>query len=138
MTQKRLRITVGGKAYDVTVEVLENGSATVPAAAVAPTMPAPAAAPRATTPAPSAAAPVGSSPAPSSGGAGTLTAPLAGIIISVDVKVGDSVGADQQVVMMEAMKMQTPIYAPKAGTVKDVRVNAGDTVTEGTPLLIID
>lgn len=131
MSQKRLRITVGGKAYDVTVEVLGGTapSAPAPIAAPAPVASAPRPAAPAPTPAPAPSAPVG---------AGSLLAPLAGIIVSVDVKVGDTVAADQQVVTMEAMKMQTPIYAPKAGTVREVRVNPGETVTEGTPLLTID
>ncbi len=127
MTTKKLKITVSGKVYDVLVEVLEDSGA--PAVAARPVI-APV----------TIAAPVLSAPKPASpmaSGPGIVPAPLAGIVVSVDVNVGDKLTAEQTVVMMEAMKMQTAISAPVGGTVTEIYVKRGDTVTEGSPLIKI-
>ena len=123
---KKLRITVEGKAYEVTVEVLGDG--TVQSSAPAPVAPA-AAAPVA---APAAPAPT---PAAAPAAAGDVPSPLAGKVVSVDVKVGDAVKAGQNVVTLEAMKMNTYVTAPSDGTVKNILVNAGDSVEEGQGLI---
>jgi biotin carboxyl carrier protein len=54
------------------------------------------------------------------------------------VSVGDAVEVGQAVVVLEAMKMENHIPAEKAGTVKEVRVSAGDTVGTGDILAVID
>jgi biotin carboxyl carrier protein len=82
-----------------------------------------------------AAAPAAPKPAASTGADDAVVSPLAGKIVSIDVKVGQSVAEGAQVATIEAMKMNTYIYAPKAGRVQDVLVNAGDAVEEGAPLL---
>jgi biotin carboxyl carrier protein len=125
MTTKKLKITVSGKVYDVLVEVLEESGA--PAVA-RPVVAAPAPAPVMAAPKPA---------APAASGPGVVPAPLAGIVVSVDVNVGDNVTADQTIVMMEAMKMQTAISAPASGTITEIYVKRGDTVTEGSPLVKI-
>ncbi len=66
-----------------------------------------------------------------------LSAPLAGNIISVNVKQGQVVQDDMVVIIMEAMKMETEVCAHRSGTVMNVHVNAGDTVKVGDPLLTI-
>ena len=128
---KKLRITVEGKAYDVTVDVLEGGVAAAPAPVAAAPVAAAAAAPAAA-PAPKAAA-----PAPVAAGAGSVVAPLAGKVDSVDVKVGDVVAVDQNVVTLEAMKMKTYVGTHVAGTVKSISVKPGDSVDEGQVLITI-
>jgi len=128
---KTLRITVDGTAYDVTVEVLDDDGA-APARPVAAAAPATAAPAR---PAPVAAPAPAPTPAPAAAGAGDVVSPLAGTVVSVDVKAGDTVTAGQQLVMLEAMKMNTPIQAPHAGTVSAVSAQAGQTVAEGQVLL---
>jgi len=128
---KKLRITVEGTVYDVTVETLEDDGAPAPAALSAPPMARP------TAPAPAAPAPA-LAPAPAAtgpAGAGDIVSPMAGTVVSVDVKVGDTVAAGQQVVMLEAMKMNTPIQAAQGGTVTAVSVQAGVSVAEGQVLL---
>jgi glutaconyl-CoA/methylmalonyl-CoA decarboxylase subunit gamma len=129
---KKLRITVEGKAYDVSVEILEGGvSASAPVAAPAPV----AAAAVAAAPAP-AAAPKPAA-APIAAGAGVVTSPLAGKIDSVDVKVGQAVTEGQNVVTLEAMKMKTSVTAHVSGTVTAIGVNPGDSVEEGKGLITI-
>ena len=120
---KKLRVTVDGKSYDVVVEVLDDA----PAASTS-------AAPLAAA-APPVIAPMASAPAPIVAGAGAIVSPLAGKIVSVDVKPGDKIESGAQVATVEAMKMNTFIYAEQAGTVAAVAVNPGDSVEEGAIIL---
>lgn len=68
---------------------------------------------------------------------GTVIAPMTGKIVSARVRKGDQVKAGQVVCVIEAMKMENEIAAPKAGTVKEVYVTDGSSVSEGEPLLLI-
>ena len=70
-------------------------------------------------------------------GSGSVTAPLPGIIVEVTCKVGDEVKAGQQVVVLEAMKMQNPLPAPVDGEVKNIYVKSGDAVVVGQVLVDI-
>ena len=130
---KKLRVTVEGKTYEVLVEMLDaTGSpspASQPPVAVG-SLSAPVVAA-----APVAAAPVRAAAGPAS--AGDIPSPLAGKVVSIDVKIGQAVEEGTQVATVEAMKMNTYIYAPKAGAVSAVLVNPGDGVEEGTVLLRI-
>ena len=93
--------------------------------------PAPVAAPAATVaPAPAA--------APAATGKGkAVKAPLPGVIISVDVQVGQQVKRGQQVAVLEAMKMENGINAECDGTITEIKVKAGDSILEGTDIVII-
>ena len=132
---KHLKVTVDGKVYAVTVEVPDEAPlaslpppiAPAPLAAIAPA-PAPSPTPVA---APAAAAPAAAA------GPGEIRSPLAGKVVSVDVKAEQLVTEGQQVMTLEAMKMNTYIYAPKAGKVSVVRVSPGDAVEEGAVLMAI-
>jgi len=126
---KTLRITLEGKTYDVAVEVLGESAGAAPAPqaqSYAPAAPVSAPAPAASAPPPAAA-----------GGAGAVLSPMAGQVMKIKVAVGASVSANQEVVVLEAMKMETPIYAPAAGTVQAISVKEGDAVAEGQTLLTI-
>ena len=68
---------------------------------------------------------------------GTVTSPMPGKIVSVNVRAGEPVAARALLVVLEAMKMEHRIEAPLAGTVSDVRVAAGDLVTGGATLVVI-
>jgi len=68
---------------------------------------------------------------------GAVTAPMTGKIVSVKVKRGDSVKANQVLCSIEAMKMENEITTPKAGTVQEVNVQDGQPVNEGETLFII-
>ncbi|MEQ9198548.1 MAG: biotin/lipoyl-containing protein, partial [Rhodospirillales bacterium] len=68
---------------------------------------------------------------------GSLTAPMPGKVIAVQVGVGDRVGAGDALVVMEAMKMEHTIRAPEAGTVAEIFFAAGDQVEDGAVLLAL-
>jgi len=67
-----------------------------------------------------------------------ILAPLAGKIISIEIEAGASVEEDDEVVVIEAMKMETPIYAPCDGTIKEIKVKEGDSVEEDDIIAIIE
>lgn len=69
---------------------------------------------------------------------GAVNAPIQGTIVSIDVAPGAQVAAGSQVLVMEAMKMEHVITASEGGTVREVRVQVGDAVYEGAPLLVIE
>ena len=125
----KLKITVHGVAYEVDVEVLDaqdemrgSPSPLPPIAAAAVAAPAPA--PAGPGPAPKPA----NRPAP--GDTGGVASPIAGTVLELKCKVGDAVEQGQDLVVIEAMKMETAIAAPCAGTIKTIHVAAGDAVRE--------
>ena len=117
---KSYTITVNGNVYDVTVE--ENGAVSAPAAAPRrAAAPAPAAAPKAATPA---------------GGAGNvkIEAGAAGKVFKIEASVGQAVKKGDAVLVLEILKMETPVVAPQDGTVASVDVAKGETVESGAVL----
>ncbi|MBS7608310.1 MAG: biotin/lipoyl-containing protein [Candidatus Bathyarchaeia archaeon] len=68
---------------------------------------------------------------------GTVTAPMAGKIISIKVKRGEQVKAGQVLCILEAMKMENEITAPTAGSIREILVSEGASVNEGDPLFVI-
>jgi glutaconyl-CoA decarboxylase len=132
---KKYNITVNGNVYAVEVEEV-GGAPTVVAAAPAPVAaPAPAPAPAAA-PAPApAAAPAPATPAAApSAGAETIEAPMPGTILDVRVSAGQNVSTGDVLLILEAMKMENEILAPRDGVVdavivaKGAQVNAGDAM----------
>ena len=71
-------------------------------------------------------------------GQSAIKSRLPGVIVDVKVKVGDTLKSDDVVVILEAMKMENDIHAGKSGVVKSINVNKGDSVLEGTDLIIIE
>ncbi len=71
------------------------------------------------------------------GGVTTVKAPLPGLILSVKVRVGDTVKANDVLLVIETMKMENNIMSPVAGTVKEIKISPNDNVSEGTPLVVI-
>jgi len=124
---RKFLVNVNGTSYEVEVEEIAAGAAPVAA-------PAPAAAP-----APVAAPAAAPAPAPAAAPAGgtTVTSPMPGNILDVKVKVGDTVGADDVVVLLEAMKMENEIFAGVPGKVTAVNVAKGATVNSGDVLVVI-
>ena len=131
----KYKVTLNGRTYEVEVEagkamLLDEYEAVAPAPA------APAAAPAAPA-APVAAAPAAPA-APAVTGAGDpVTAPMPVNILKVSVKAGDAVKEGQVLVILEAMKMENEIVAPKNGTVTQVLVSKGSSVDTGAPLVVL-
>lgn len=115
---KNYTITVNGNVYDVTVEEGGAGAA------------APVAAPKA---APVVAAPKAAAPA---GGAGAvkIEAKAAGKVFAVEASVGQAVKKGDTVLILEVMKMETPVVAETDGTIASIDVAKGDSVEVGTVL----
>jgi biotin carboxyl carrier protein len=67
-----------------------------------------------------------------------VVSPMPGRVVRVLVAPGDAVQVRQPVIVVEAMKMENELRSPKAGTVKDVAVNAGASVEAGRVLVVID
>ena len=140
------KFKINGGEYEVTVNGIENNVADVqvngtqykveienapkasPAAPVAAGAPAQAAAP--------AAAPA-AEPQASAGAGETVTSPLPGVIIEVSVTVGQAVKAGQKVAVLEAMKMENEIQAPKDGKITAIHVSKGDSILEGANIVTI-
>jgi glutaconyl-CoA decarboxylase len=127
--KKQLRITIGKKSYEVTVEDLTPSAGARPSSG-APSAPAPAAAPAPTA--------VRSARPTLPVEAGAVTSPMAGVVKSILVGQGDEVQKGQPLVILEAMKMENQITAPVEGTVKSLDVGAGDQVQEGHVLLVLE
>lgn len=121
---KNYTITVNGNVYDVTVEEGTGSGAPVAAA--------PKAAPKAAPAAPKAAA--------ASQGAGSvrIEAGAAGKVFKIVSSVGDSVKAGDTVVIIEAMKMEIPVVAPKDGTVASIDCAIGDACAAGQLLATLN
>jgi acetyl-CoA carboxylase biotin carboxyl carrier protein len=68
----------------------------------------------------------------------SVTVPMVGKIVSVTVKPGDRVEENDQVAVLEAMKMEMPIVAPITGTVKEISVKAGQEVEAEAVIAVIE
>jgi glutaconyl-CoA decarboxylase len=130
-------VTVNGERYSVAIEETRDDSTQALAQAVAAPRPAPVVAPA---PAPRPAAPAAPAPRPAPSAAvdgKPATAPMPGKILRVLVKEGDAVPVGGVLMVLEAMKMENEIRAQVAGTVRELRVSAGDTVKPGEVLAVI-
>ena len=117
-------VTVNGTSYQVEMENVQ----------AAPVQAAPAAAPAAAP----VAAPAAPKPAAAPAGAGkAVKSPLPGVIISINVNVGDAVKAGQVVAVLEAMKMENEIQAEFDGTVTAIHAAKGDSVLEGAAIVTL-
>jgi len=125
MSVKKFRIILDGVPHEVEVEELGGGpTPVVPASPAASAAPAPApVAPRPVTPAPT--------------GAETMTAPMPGNINEVAVTAGQTVRAGQTLLVLEAMKMENEIVAPRDCVVASVAVSKGDSVNAGDLLVTL-
>ena len=123
---KNYTITVNGNVYDVTVEEGSGSAAPVAAAPKAAPKAAPAAAPK---PAASASAGAGSV---------RIEAGAAGKVFKIVAEAGSSVKAGDAVVIIEAMKMEIPVVAPKDGTVASIDCAVGDPCAAGQLLATLN
>ena len=118
---KNYTITVNGNVYEVTVEEGTGSGAPAAAPKAAPKA-APAAAPKA------------------AGGAGAIkvAASVPGKVFKVEAKVGQSVNKGDNLIILEAMKMEIPVVAPEAGTIASIDVAPGDAVENGDILATLN
>ncbi|MEZ5933051.1 MAG: biotin/lipoyl-containing protein [Alphaproteobacteria bacterium] len=127
--QRRFKITVDGRAYDVTVEEVADRPSTI--------MPGPgdmsAAIASDVTAAPSAPA----SAAPPAAEPGDEVSELAGVVDAIHVTIGQAVKEGDKVATIEAMKMKTAVTARRTGKVTVIHVAVGNGVEPGQPLLTI-
>ncbi len=77
-------------------------------------------------------------PSAAAAGGAQVKAPLPGVVISIAVKVGDTVKASDTVAVLEAMKMENAIHAGRDGKVASINVNPGDSVLEGAALITLE
>jgi glutaconyl-CoA/methylmalonyl-CoA decarboxylase subunit gamma len=133
--ERKFRITVDGRPYNVTVEELTelNGPHAETGLTFMPSQITPALAPLNSVRAPAYQAPAAVNHGPA--GAGDVVAPLGGVVESVLVTIGQEVGEGERVLVIEAMKMKTPITSTRAGKVEAVLVKAGDGVETGQVLV---
>ncbi|MGN0631872.1 MAG: biotin/lipoyl-containing protein [Ruminococcus sp.] len=130
----KYKVTLNGKTYEVEVEagkaiLLDEYEALAPAQAAPAPVPAAAAAP--------AAAPAPAPAAVSLAEGQTVESPMPGNILSVNVNQGDKVKEGQVLAILEAMKMENEIPAPKDGTIVQVVTSKGAVVETGSPLFVI-
>ena len=125
------KVVVNGIPFDVEMQNSQLSEDNLPDVT---TTAAPAAAPAA----PVVAAPAATEAAPSGAGEGTpVKAPLPGVVTKINVSVGQQVKKGENVLVLEAMKMENNITAEADGTVSGIAVKAGDSVLEGAVLLTI-
>ena len=127
---RQFKITVNGREYDVAVLEVTPGSA-----AAAPVSYAPAS--EASSSGFPAAVKATAAPASVASGAGDEVAQLGGVVVQVDVKVGQTVALGDRLLVLEAMKMKNHLLASRAGQVTRILVAAGEPVESGQPLLTI-
>lgn len=111
---KAYRVNVNGNTYEITLEVIDKSEI------------------KAQAPAPKAEASI--APAPVASGAQTVSAPMPGTILKVNVANGQAVKKGDVLMILEAMKMENEIMAPCDATVSSVNVNQGASVETGTVL----
>ena len=115
--ERDVEVEVDGRRYKVRLWVPEQPGGSAPGARPRPKRPAGASA--------------------GAAGSGTVTVPMQGTIVRVDVAVGDVVAAGQTLCVLEAMKMENTVAADVAGRVTEVRVAAGAAVGAGDVLVVI-
>ena len=116
---KAYKVNVNGNVYEITIEVIDKADIKAPAAPAAAPAPAPA-------------------PVAAPAGAQTVSAPMPGTILKVNVSNGQAVKKGDVLMVLEAMKMENEILAANDGTVSSVNVTAGQSVESGTVLCTLN
>ena len=129
--KRRFRITLDGESYEVEVEEIEGAKHKAP--------PSPVKSPSVTSEAPHAANPLVAKPAPPRVATEeVVTSPMPGTVITINVKAGDLVKVGDALLILESMKIQNEIPAPRDGRVKEVHVSEGKYVRRREPLVAIE
>ena len=139
---KEYKLKINSNDYHVVVSGLSNGRADVMvngqsySVEIADARAASDAGKPASAPAVTATAPAPATAKPAAGGA--VKSPLPGVVLDIQVAVGDRVGVGQRLMILEAMKMENNIDSDREGNVKEIKVAMGDSVLEGDVLLTIE
>ncbi|HMH75884.1 MAG TPA: biotin/lipoyl-binding carrier protein [Candidatus Udaeobacter sp.] len=67
-----------------------------------------------------------------------VKAHITGVVFQITAKPGDAVAAGDAVIVLESMKMEIPVEAPRAGKVREIKVAEGQTVQEGDTVAVLD
>ena len=121
--KKRFRVTIEGETYEVEVEEVAEGTES----GVTPP----------TTPDPAEVSPV-SAKKPPTAVPGQVSSPMPGTVVSLRVRVGDMVKAGDVLLVLESMKVEIDIVAPREGVVKEVYVSENASVRTKDPLVLIE
>lgn len=133
---KRMRITVEGKSYDVSVELLDDG--------VSYGQPEAKKVERARVASPVSSAPISQAAAPTPAPRqtptieGGIASPMAGVVTKVLIKNGDRIEKGQDIILLEAMKMECRVTATQPGVVDKINIAQGDAVQEGQVLVSVN
>ena len=144
---KEYKYTINGNKYNVTIRDIEENIAHVEVNGTPYTVEmekAPAAPKKVVRPVVAAAPAAAAAPEPAkvsrpaAGGKSGIKSPLPGVILQVKVNVGDQVTKGQVLMVLEAMKMENNILSDKDGKVAAINVSKGDSILEGTDLIVIE
>ena len=129
----KYKVTLNNRTYEVEVEagqamLIDEYEAYAPAP-IAPAAPVAAA--------PAAAAPVAAAPAVSVAAGEVVKSPMPGNILKINVSLGQKVNEGDALLILEAMKMENEVVAPKSGTIAQIIVSKGAVVETGAPLIVI-
>ena len=129
----KYKVTLNNRTYEVDVEagramLIDEYEAYAPAP-IAPAAPVAAA--------PAAAAPAAAAPAVSVAAGEVVKSPMPGNILKINVSLGQKVNEGDALLILEAMKMENEVVAPKSGTIAQIIVSKGAVVETGAPLIVI-
>ena len=129
----KYKVTLNTRTYEVEVEagqamLIDEYEAYAPAP-IAPAAPVAAA--------PAAAAPAAAAPAVSVAAGEVVKSPMPGNILKINVSLGQKVNEGDALLILEAMKMENEVVAPKSGTIAQIIVSKGAVVETGAPLIVI-
>lgn len=132
---RKFNITVNGTTYEVDVEEVGGVAPVARPVAQPARQAAPVAAP---VQAPAPAAPANKAPVAVSEGATTIVSPMPGTILDIKVSVGSVVNKGDNLLILEAMKMENDIMAPVGGKVVSINTTKGASVNSGEVLIVIE
>lgn len=124
----QIHVEVNGVPYNVELDKVPNAKSTVSNPVKSPK-----AAPRTET-----GEKIIAKPATEAGNSFTIKAPLPGTLMSINVKVGDTIAAGDTVCVLEAMKMENDIHAPQGGKVVKILANVGDAIPQDGEIMIVE